>query len=326
MCESVAKAATGALAAGLLLSACTAPLLPEDPRQELTGVPFFPQTLHQCGPAALATALGASGVEVTPDALAPEVYIPGRRGSLQVELLAAARGQGRLAYVIGSEFTDLQTELAAGNPVLVLQDLGLLGLRRWHFALVVGYRPAEQMVVLRSGIERRQLMGKERFLRSWAAGENWAAVITRPETPPATATGRGFIRALTDAGAHLSSATRGLALTAAQARWPDEPLVWLAAGNQAYETGQLTQARAAYRQLLVLDPSHVAGHNNLANTLLDEGCPAEALVEALAASRLLPEFSPLRPAVQDTLRKTQTSNGDNARGLPTSPHQKEYCD
>ena len=34
---------------------------------ELTEVPFYPQKEYQCGPAALATALVASGVKVTPE-------------------------------------------------------------------------------------------------------------------------------------------------------------------------------------------------------------------------------------------------------------------
>ncbi|MEO7385334.1 MAG: hypothetical protein ABIX37_00195, partial [Gammaproteobacteria bacterium] len=80
---AAARTLVVALAAGLALAACSAlgPELAEDPRHELTGVPFFPQTIHQCGPAALATVLGASGVIATPDELAPLVYLPGRRGS-----------------------------------------------------------------------------------------------------------------------------------------------------------------------------------------------------------------------------------------------------
>jgi hypothetical protein len=66
--------------------------LPE--RVELTEVPFFPQTEYQCGPAALATVLAASGAKVTPDELVPQVYLPERKGSLQVEMLAAARRHG----------------------------------------------------------------------------------------------------------------------------------------------------------------------------------------------------------------------------------------
>jgi hypothetical protein len=58
---------------------------------ELADTPFFPQEALQCGPAALATVLGAAGVAAHPDALAREVYTPGLGGSLQLELVAAAR-------------------------------------------------------------------------------------------------------------------------------------------------------------------------------------------------------------------------------------------
>ena len=83
------------LAAGLLLlagCASRAPvLLPittqqgSEPRVELTDTPFFPQEAYQCGPAALATLLNANGVAVSPEQLVPQVYLPERRGSLQVE-------------------------------------------------------------------------------------------------------------------------------------------------------------------------------------------------------------------------------------------------
>src|SRR5688572_23044905 len=61
---------------------------------ELTTTPFFPQKTHQCGPAALASVLSAAGVAITPDELTNEVYLPARRGSLQLELLAATRRRG----------------------------------------------------------------------------------------------------------------------------------------------------------------------------------------------------------------------------------------
>jgi hypothetical protein len=296
---------TLAAALVLALAACslTGPALPEDPRQELSDVPFFPQAIHQCGPAALATALGATGVITAPADLAPQVYIPGRRGSLQVEMLAAARNAGRVAYVLAPRFEDLQTELAAGNPVLVLQDLGALGIRRWHFAVVVGYAPERDLVILRSGTERRRLEPRERFLQSWQAGGNWAAVVTRPAQPPATATGDGFIRALTAAERRIPAAELDAAHAAALARWPKDPLVLLANGNQAYGRGRLREAIARYRALLAVEPGNVAGRNNLANALLDAGCPAAALVEARQAAALVRTGSPLADAVADTLAK-----------------------
>src|SRR5262249_47579541 len=61
------------------------------PARELVAVPFFPQSDYECGPAALATVMVAAGVKVTPEELVPEVYLPERKGSLQVEMLAAPR-------------------------------------------------------------------------------------------------------------------------------------------------------------------------------------------------------------------------------------------
>ncbi len=293
----------------MALGACTTrlPTFPEDPRRELTGVPFFPQTIHQCGPAALATVLGATGVAVTPEQLVPQVYIPGRRGSLQVEMLAAARRHGRLAFVLAPGFEALRAELTAGNPVLVLQDLGALGIRRWHFAVVIGFDADRDILILRSGTERRRIESRDRFLRSWQTGQNWAAVITPPDQPPVTATGGDFIRALAATERYLSPQLVASAHATALARWPADPLVLLANGNQAYAAGQLDQAITHYRSLLVIDPGHVAGRNNLASALLDAGCPQAARAEAERAAALLEAGSPLTAAVTDTLARATTA-------------------
>ena len=104
----------------------------------IKSVPFFAQAKHQCGPAALAMVLQWSGVDVTPKQLVSFVYLPVKRGSLQWGLISAARRHGRLAYVF-TGMADLIQEVAAGNPVVVLQNLGLRWLPKWHYAVVVGY-------------------------------------------------------------------------------------------------------------------------------------------------------------------------------------------
>ncbi|HUW76512.1 MAG TPA: C39 family peptidase, partial [Gallionella sp.] len=97
----------------LCLSACATPpqtrlMLgsppPTLPRHtELTKVPYFAQDAYQCGPASLAMTLNAAGVAVTPETLKPELYLPDRHGSLQVEMLAAARRNGTIAYQLAPE-------------------------------------------------------------------------------------------------------------------------------------------------------------------------------------------------------------------------------
>ena len=73
-------------AAVLLISACGDNLLRQQTTRstefkvqaiELRQTPFYPQQEQQCGPAALAAILDASGVEVDLATLSSEVYIPG---------------------------------------------------------------------------------------------------------------------------------------------------------------------------------------------------------------------------------------------------------
>ena len=85
--------------------------LPE--KIELSQTAFFPQLEYQCGPAALATVLVSAGVKTTPEELVPQVYIPERKGSLQVEMLAAARRHGMVSYALAPRFEDLLREIAA---------------------------------------------------------------------------------------------------------------------------------------------------------------------------------------------------------------------
>ncbi|MEX1237141.1 MAG: PA2778 family cysteine peptidase, partial [Pseudomonadales bacterium] len=136
--------------AGLLQRGQTSPFIQP---VSLTEVPFFPQQAYQCGPAALATLLQTSQVNVSPDALVPLVYLPARRGSLQIEMLAASRTFGRIAYRLSPSLTNVLKQVQGGRPVLVMQNLGLSWYPRWHYAVVVGYDLPRREIVLHSGIK-----------------------------------------------------------------------------------------------------------------------------------------------------------------------------
>jgi hypothetical protein len=191
------------LAASCLLLAACGIILPiadngqdeaRPPVVELANVPFHPQAAYQCGPAALATVLGAAGVERTPDNLRAAVFLPGRQGSLQAELLAATRRSGLLPYVIDPAPDALFAELAAGHPVLVLQDTGWL-VTRWHYAVVVGYDRPQGQLILRSGTTPRQVTSFASFDRSWARSGRWAFVAVKPQDLPAGATPERLVAA-----------------------------------------------------------------------------------------------------------------------------------
>jgi tetratricopeptide (TPR) repeat protein len=309
---SSARSNAAVVAAALALTACAgAPQLPAGlPAVELTSVPFFPQTEYQCGPAALATVLAHEGVAVTADDLVREVYAPGLRGSLQPELLGATRRHGLVPYVIEPDAAALAAELAAGKPVLVLQNLGIDRVPVWHYAVVVGL--GEDEVILRSGTEQRRIERSSHFLRSWRRGDNWAFVALPPGELAATATAGAYVRALAGAESMLDSAAAERGYRAALERWPADELVLFASAGHRYGAGDLRGAAALYRRLLDVAPQHAAARNNLANVLAELGCSEEALAEARAALAALAPGDELGDAVRDTVAELE-------RGAATSP-------
>lgn len=257
-----------------------------DQTVELTDTAFFPQRAHQCGPAALATVLDASGVPVDPDELTASLYIPERHGSLQVELMAAARRHGRLAVEVRGGVPAVVRQLQAGRPVLVLQNLLLSFYPVWHYAVVVGYEPADDRFVLRSGKTRRQLSGRDRFLATWRRGGDWGLVVLAPEADPSGLAPDAYLQAAADlesTGAHEAALT---AFRSAAAAWPDEPLARLGEANNLYYLSRYREAEISYRQLLAGYPGQVVAVHNLAMLLLELHRPCEARAVLTAADGL----------------------------------------
>ena len=280
---------------------------------ELAQTPFFPQEDYQCGPAALATVLTDSGVDVTPDDLVAKVYIPGRRGSLQIELLAATSDLGRLPYVIQPELSALMAEVAAGRPVLVLQNLGLNFAPVWHYAVVAGYDAATDHLVLRSGIVERRLTSAKKFTRTWAASDNWAMVSLRPGHLPAIPIQANYLQAaaaLERVGRVEAAAT---AYRAAVNYWPESTTALFGLANAYYSAGDLVTAERTYRLSLEREPENTAVRNNLAHVLLDQGRCTDALEEI---GRALGQPNPY-PELLDAL--TDTRDAINARCIDNRP-------
>lgn len=242
----------------------------------LEHVPFHPQTAYQCGPAALAGVLGASGVTTEPRVLTPQVYLPDRRGSLQVELLAATRRAGRIAYPVEPTPEAIVAELAAGRPVLVLQNLLVRTVPRWHYAVLVGADPKANRLILNSGKRQALRVRASTFLRSWDWAGRWGLVALRPGELPARAEPGAYLSAVADFEAVAGPAKARPAYLAAHGRWPRDPRVHLALGNQAYNAGERARAARHYRTGLRYAPGDAVLVNNLASVLGELGCANEA--------------------------------------------------
>ncbi|HUO81682.1 MAG TPA: PA2778 family cysteine peptidase [Gammaproteobacteria bacterium] len=268
---------------------------------ELAGTPFHPQTEYQCGPAALATVLGAAGVAVSPAALADQVYVPARRGSLQIELKAASRRQGVIPYTIRPRLEDLLAQVQAGRPVLVLQNLAFPFWPRWHYAVVVGLDRAQDTLILRSGKTRRLVTPAHRFERTWRWAESWGLVLLRPGDLPADPDAGAYLSAVADSEGRLPAGDLHAAYAAAARRWPADPVAWFGVGNAAYALGDLEQAESGYRQVLELAPGDPLARNNLAQVLAATGRLELARREI---ERALAEAAP-GTAVYNELSKTR---------------------
>jgi hypothetical protein len=269
--------------------------LPE--RVELTTVPFFPQVEYQCGPAALATLLVSSGVEVTPDELVSQVYIPERKGSLQIEMMAAARRRGLVSYELAPRFEDLLRELAAGTPVIVLQNLGFVD--GWHYAVAVGYDYESGELILRSGEDERKVLPFTVHEMVWKRSGYWAMLATAPERIPATADEARWlssIAALERVGTPGKTAAR-IAYASFLKRWPANVGAAIGLANAHHALGELSEAEAVLRDAERRAPDSVVVLNNLAQTLSDQGRDEEAL---LFIERAAAAGGPLGAAVQQT--------------------------
>jgi tetratricopeptide (TPR) repeat protein len=280
-------------------------VFPSDTRPgvELTATPFFAQESHQCGPAALAAMLGATGVDATPAELVSQTYLPERQGSLQIELVAAARRHHRIPYVLAPNADALFAELNAGHAVLVLQDLGVGPLHLWHYAVVIGYDVQPQQVVLRSGTTQRLVMPYEDFVRTWRKSGQWAVVVVSGDVLPATANAQQYVESIVPIEALGDIDTARVAYATALTRWPDNLLALFGLANTEHQLGQLAAAESTYERLLRLAPDNPVVLNNLAEVLLARGCPMRAETYARRAVDQVPEGSELGAAVADTRMK-----------------------
>ena len=252
--------------------------------RELTEVPFFAQSDYQCGPAALAMVMVAAGVKTTPDELVPEVYLPERKGSLQVEMLAAARRHGLVSYQLAPSYADLIREIAAGTPVILLQNLGIK--EGWHYAVAVGYDWDNGMLQLRSGLNERQELPFAMNEIVWRRSDYWAMVAVPPDRIPASADEQRWLAAITALERAGQPAPARTAYRTFLGRWPANVNAAIGLANAHHALGELRDAEGVLREAARREPDSLIVLNNLAQTLADQGRYAEALpfAERAAAS------------------------------------------
>lgn len=264
-------------------------------------MPFIPQAQYQCGPASLAMVLAWIGYPVRADDLVGQVYSFSLRGSLPTDMTGAARRHGLVAYPI-STLRDVTAEVAAGNPVTVLQNLGSPDRPRWHYAVVVGYDLVREQIILRSGLTPRVVSSFARFERSWAPSGRWGLLVLPPRKLPATVNEQTVLEAIVGLErAHQWQAAVEV-YEATHERWPQSLGGLIGLGNSRYALSDLSGAEQAFRLATRAHPEAAAAFNNLAHVLAELGRHEEALTAARRAVELAGSSG---PAYRATLMKIE---------------------
>lgn len=269
------------------------------PKDAVANPVFFAQRTKECGPAALAMALVQSGVKVGPDDLVADVYNPGREGSLAPAMLAAARRYGRIAYPV-TNLADLLRNVAAGRPVIVLQNLALEWYPQWHYAVAVGYDLEAGTVTLHSGRTAFKETTLEIFERTWRRGGYWGLLTLRPGEFPEPVDEKAYVKAIAGVERAGQAAVATEAYRAALERWPGNFPARMGLGNALYKAGQRRAAAEAFRAATRRHPEAADAYNNLAHVLAELG----DIVEAERAAR---KAVALGGANADAYRKTLES-------------------
>jgi tetratricopeptide (TPR) repeat protein len=259
------------------------------PLVELEEVPFYAQQKYQCGPAALATVINFYQQSTSPEQLLPMVYIPQLKGSLQAEMLAAVRQYKLLAIEQDGQLTSILSEVAAGHPVLVLQNLGYNFYPFWHYAVIVGYDLTNQQLIMRSGEIKRLVRPFSVFERTWERSNYWSVVVVPPEVMPQSATQERFTQAAVTLEPKLSPELSEKMYQNGFRRWSQNYVLLMGVANAAFAQQDYVRAEALYTQATQLDRQRAEGWNNLAYAQLLQGKLETAISSVNRALELDPD-------------------------------------
>ncbi len=254
-------------------------------RALIEDVPLIPQEDLYCGPAALAMALTAAGAPAGQQEVAEAIYTPGREGTLRSDVLGGARRWGRMAVPV-TTMADLLAEIAAGNPVIVFQNLALGFAPQWHFALAIGYDLDTRQLILHSATIARLRTDLSTFEHTWARGDHWGLAVTAPDRLAATADepeAMAGAAALERVGRLTDAAT---AWQAVIGRWPDSFGGHMGLGNARFARHDYAGARAAFLRAADIRPEAAVAWNNLAYALARLGNKRAAIAAAEKAVKL----------------------------------------
>lgn len=231
----------------------------------IKNVPFEDQEEYYCGPAALSMVLRYKGHAVSRRELNAKLVTQNSRGTYQTNLVSEVRYQGLLALPLYG-LKNLLSEIEHGNPVIVLQNLGLTIAPVWHYAVVTGFNleRSRPTIRLHTGHEKDATLPMKLFEETWALADSWGLVILNPGeisetqeeiTHVGAAAGLEQVHKLTEAK---------IAYEAILERWPESLSALIGMGNVGFEKKKYEEARISLERATKIHPTSAVAWHNLA--------------------------------------------------------------
>jgi ABC-type bacteriocin/lantibiotic exporter with double-glycine peptidase domain len=151
------------------------------PAYHITGVPLAEvgseRGLYWCGPAALAAVLRFHGEEVTAPQIAKDIYLPGYRGTLNLDLMLWARRRGLQVWAGSGAPDEIRRAVSRDRPVICMVRRRARLADRNHFVIVRGYDDRRAIGLLDEGTGAERTAPMEAFERDWQECGHWMMVV-----------------------------------------------------------------------------------------------------------------------------------------------------
>lgn len=249
-------------------------------------VPFIKQTKNHCGPASLAMILEYNNRTVDLKELSSQMVTPKARGTYATDLITAVRRQGMIAIKI-NDLKSLLTEVSAGNPVLVFQNVGLSFMPKWHYAVVVGHDLDGPDVILHSGENKFKKTDMRFFERTWSMTDYWAIVVIPPGKLAASVSDLGHTEGISGLEQVRKLVEAKIAYEAVLKKWPQSLPALIGMGNVLYAKEEYPRSVRYLKRAALYHPQSGEVWHNLATAQGAAGQFADAKVSARKALGLV---------------------------------------
>lgn len=252
---------------------------------KIKNVPFIKQSQNHCGPASLAMILESLNKKSDLKQLSIQTITPKANGTYTTDLTTSVRRQGMLGIEV-KNLENLLTEIAAGHPVLVFQNLGFSFLPKWHYAVALGYDLEGPDMILHSGSNKYLKNDMRFFERTWNLAENWGLVILPPGQISATGTELAHAASASGLERIGKLGNAQLAYESILNRWPKSLPALIGLANITHAQRQYHKSIRYLNQAVKFHPISSTAWHNLAVVQGKAGKKRDAEISAKTALKL----------------------------------------